>query len=390
MSASHHLPRARLLALALATAAFAAHAGAADRRADIDPAVAAAMERDLGIDAAQLPQYLKAQNASLETHRQAERTFGAAFAGGWMESDGQGGHRYVVATTSNAKRSTVPGAEIRTVKHSLAQLQRDMDELNRLGDRARGMAMLKGVQSWYIDLPSNSVVVTVSPGATLNAVDFVASSAADTGTIRFEQAVGEATPALQVFGGKAYSGCSVGFAVTKGTTKGFATAGHCGGVGAAVTMEGVNIGSVRASSFPTNDRAWASVRSSDTLSGRVTRYNGTFAAVRGSTEFGVGTAVCRSGRTTGWRCGTITATNVTVNYSVGPVFGLRQSNACLAQGDSGGSWIAGDQAQGVSSGGQLDNSSPRTNCTIAQSQRKSYYQRINPILSAYGLSLVRG
>ena len=106
-----------------------------------------------------------------------------------------------------------------------------------------------------------------------------------------------------------------------------------------------------------------------------------------STEAGPA-SVCRSGYASGWRCGTITSTNVTVNYSNGPVYGLRQSTACLTQGDSGGSWLAGNQAQGVSSGGQLNGGSPGSNCSFATP--KSYYQRINPLLSAYGLSLVLG
>jgi streptogrisin C len=156
-----------------------------------------------------------------------------------------------------------------------------------------------------------------------------------------------------------------------------------------VSIGGVTVGSVQARSFPSNDRAWASVRSSDTLVGAVNRYNGSNVAVRGSTESGVGAAICRSGYASGWRCGTITATNVTVNYSAGAVFGLRQSSACLTQGDSGGSWIVGNQAQGVSSGGQLGaGTPPLSNCQFANPV--SYYQRINPLLSAYGLSLVLG
>jgi streptogrisin C len=268
-----------------------------------------------------------------------------------------------------------------------------MASLNDIRAKTRNRDALSGVQSWYVDLPSNSVVVKVSPGAMLKAVDFVALSSADAGAVRFEQAEGVAMPAANVIGGNRYGSgggsCSIGFSVTRSGTKGFATAGHCGRAGTSVSIGGVTVGSVQASSFPTNDRAWATVRSSDTLFGAVNRYNGTNVAVRGSTEYGVGTAVCRSGYASGWRCGTITATNVTVNYSAGPVYGLRQSNACLTQGDSGGSWISGNQAQGISSGGQLGGSAPPySNCQFANPV--SYYQRINPLLSAYGLTLVLG
>ncbi|MDQ3039845.1 MAG: S1 family peptidase, partial [Pseudomonadota bacterium] len=151
-----------------------------------------------------------------------------------------------------------------------------------------------------------------------------------------------------------------------------------------------SIGSFQNSSFPTNDRAWVSVGSTHTLYALVTNYNGGYVTVRGSTEAAIGASLCRSGRTTGYRCGSITAKNVTVNYSVGPVYGLTQTNVCTGRGDSGGSWITGaGQAQGVTSGGNLPAGS-NDNCSVSTSQRQTFFQRLNPILSAYGLTLVRG
>jgi hypothetical protein len=102
--------------------------------------------------------------------------------------------------------------------------------------------------------------------------------------------------------------------------------------------------------------------------------------VTGSTAASVGSSVCRSGSTSGWHCGTIEATNQTVNYSEGTVSGLTQTNACAEPGDSGGSWVSGSQAQGVTSGGSGD-------CT---SGGETFFQPVNEILSAYGLSLVTG
>jgi streptogrisin C len=88
--------------------------------------------------------------------------------------------------------------------------------------------------------------------------------------------------------------------------------------------------------------------------------------------------VCRSGRTTGWRCGTILGRNETVNYPQGAVSGLTRSNACAEGGDSGGSWISGNQAQGVTSGGSGNCSSGGT----------TWFQPVNEILGVYGLTLV--
>nr|3URC_A Chain A, Alpha-lytic protease [Lysobacter enzymogenes] len=182
--------------------------------------------------------------------------------------------------------------------------------------------------------------------------------------------------------------CSVGFSVTRGATKGFVTAGHCGTVNATARIGGAVVGTFAARVFPGNDRAWVSLTSAQTLLPRVAN-GSSFVTVRGSTEAAVGAAVCRSGRTTGYQCGTITAKNVTANYAEGAVRGLGQGNACMGRGDSGGSWItSAGQAQGVMSGGNVQSNG--NNCGIPASQRSSLFERLQPILSQYGLSLVTG
>ncbi len=378
-----------LAGLALAITAMGTTIGtaAAGERDTYPAGMVAAMERDLGIRAEYLPRFFQLQRDSLAREAQARRTLGTQFAGAWLERDATGQFHQVIATTGAGK--SVPGASVRQVRHSLRDLEQAMQSLDQVRQRARDGRRLQGVQSWYIDLPSNSVVVSVEPGAMARAIDFVAVSAANSRAIRFERSQGVATPVATVRGGDRYGSgggsCSIGFAVTRGTTKGFATAGHCGRAGTSVNIGGVAVGSVQAATFPNRDIAWASVRSTDTLVGQVNRYDGSSVPVRGATEYGVGTSICRSGFASGWRCGRVTALNVTVNYSVGPVYGLRQSSACVTQGDSGGSWLVNDQAQGVSSGGQLNGTS---NCGSASPV--TYYQPLNPLLSAYGLTLVRG
>jgi streptogrisin C len=110
----------------------------------------------------------------------------------------------------------------------------------------------------------------------------------------------------------------------------------------------------------------------------VNRYDGSTIAVKGSQEAPVGAAICRSGSTTGLHCGTVGAKNSTVRYAEGSVSGLTRTNVCAEPGDSGGSWISGDQAQGVTSGGS-------GNC---RSGGTTFFQPVNPILSAFGLRLV--
>jgi streptogrisin C len=109
----------------------------------------------------------------------------------------------------------------------------------------------------------------------------------------------------------------------------------------------------------------------------VNNYSGGTVTVAGSTEAAVGASICRSGSTTGWHCGTIQAKNQTVNYAEGTVSGLTRTNVCAEPGDSGGSWLSGQQAQGVTSGGS-------GNCT---SGGVTYFQPVNEILSAYSLTL---
>ncbi|WP_425580118.1 S1 family peptidase [Streptomyces polychromogenes] len=138
-----------------------------------------------------------------------------------------------------------------------------------------------------------------------------------------------------VRGGDAYyidegARCSVGFSVTKDAQGGFATAGHCGKPGATTT--GFN---------------------------KVAQ--GTF----------------RSGSTTGWHCGTVEEHGTSVDYGEGTVSGVTRSTVCSEPGDSGGSFLSGDQAQGVASGGS-------GNCTEGG---VSFHQPINPLLKAYGLTL---
>src|SRR6185295_1914387 len=100
--------------------------------------------------------------------------------------------------------------------------------------------------------------------------------------------------------------------------------------------------------------------------------------VAGSQEAPVGASVCRTGSTTGTHCGTIQAKNATVNYPEGTVTGLTRTNVCAEGGDSGGSWISGDQAQGVTSGGSGD-------CTRGGT---TFFQPVNEILATNNLTLL--
>ncbi len=392
------LGRALLLSLTTAAAAAMLPVAALSASDAFDPALRAAIERDLGIAPAQASQYLRTERLAEQNEALARRQLGDAYAGSWIERRDDGSFVYVVAASGlSAAKVALPGEiEVRNVRHSLKALEAAKSALDDMVLQSpKGVATLQGLHAWHVDPQSNSVVVSVAPDAMAKGIDLVARSRADAGTVRFETMVGRPELFATIRGGIEYVInnqylCSVGFPVMRGSTKGFATAGHCGNAGNSVRVANQNVGSFAQSNFPGNDRAWVQVGSAHTLQPWVSNWSGGNVVVRGSTEAATGASLCRSGRTTGYRCGTITAKNVTVNYAEGAVFGLTQSNACAGGGDSGGSWVTGaGQAQGVTSGGNRAAGS-NSNCSLPASQRRTYFDRINPILSQYGLSLVRG
>lgn len=395
MSVSKSNLRSRVSLIAAVAAVSAGSAMAAD----VNPTLKLAMQRDMGLSSAQVSQMLRADHIATTQEGAVRRALGNGYAGTWVEQKADGSYA-VVAATAGAKTSVgLAGVEVRQVRNSLKQLQDSMAALDRDAQRRIvGISKLRSaVQSWHVDPTTNSVVVTVAPGADEEAIDLVAASGADIGSVRVVEGVGVPQLTAIVRGGIEYRiptpqgtfVCSVGFPVTKGTVKGFVTAGHCGTAGQAVNIGSAALGSFTASTFPGNDRAWVTVNASHTLVGEVSDYAGGNIAVKGSTEAAIGAALCRSGRTTGYKCGTILSKGVTVNYAEGSVRGLTGTDVCTGRGDSGGSWItAAGQAQGVTSGGNV-NQSTGNNCDLPAAQRRTYFETLNPILTQYGLTLVR-
>jgi streptogrisin C len=383
------------LALTAALAAGSAFA------ADIDPLLQSTMQRDLGLTGTELAQYLKTERIAMQQEKALERQMGRNYAGSWIERQADNSFKFVVARTSSKPQAMPAGVEARQARHTLSALNDSKSRLDIL--LAQGAKAPKGVYGWYVDLPSNSVVVSIGAGGVMAGIDFVAMSGADVGAIRFETADEQPSLRIDVLGGLGILrnpgdgylyACSVGFSVTQNGNPGFATAGHCGNAGEVTYYEpsqwtlGVRLGTYAASNFPSPgqtgpDRAWVRLDAGHTPRPIVEGYTSADVTVRGSTEAAIGAAVCRSGRTTKWRCGTIEAKNQTVNYSSGEtVQNLTRTTACSEGGDSGGSFITSPgQAQGVLSGGS-------GSCKGGGRRSRSYYQPINPLLQAYNLTLV--
>lgn len=363
---------------AMASAPAAASPAPAAERPDVaseaaSPEAFAALQRDLGLTADQARDRLAAEAAAIEITGKVTDQLGADFAGAWLDEK----QRLVVAVTdpAHADQLRALGARPQVVEQSESQLDRIKNRLDRV-DRPDHSE----VTGWRVDVEANTVVVAARPGAEAAAAEFIEAAGMDRTEVEVE--ISDEAPRLlyDVRGGDAYymgggGRCSVGHAVNGG----FVTAGHCGSTGTSTSgYNQVSQGTFQGSSFPGNDYGWVSVNSNWTPTALVNRYDGSNVTVAGGQEAPVGASICRSGSTTGWHCGTITAKNQTVNYAQGSVRGLTRTTACAEPGDSGGSWMSGQQAQGVTSGGSGNCSSGGT----------TYYQPLQEILSQYGLTLV--
>ncbi|MEK8110372.1 ricin-type beta-trefoil lectin domain protein [Micromonospora sp. M12] len=187
----------------------------------------------------------------------------------------------------------------------------------------------RDIYGWRVDVMSNRVVVLAETAAR-RPPGHSPETAASLSTPSRSSSPRGATALYDIRGGDQYvingnTLCSVGFAVVGG----FVSAGHCGGTGSpTLGYNNVSQGSFAGSSFPGNDYAWIRTNSSWTPQPWVNNYSGGNVTVAGSQDAAIGSSVCRSGRTTGWRCGTILGRDETINYAQGAVSGLSRSNAC--------------------------------------------------------------
>ncbi|MGI5419053.1 S1 family peptidase [Actinomadura luteofluorescens] len=184
-------------------------------------------------------------------------------------------------------------------------------------------------------------------------------------------------------GGQAIYGpgvrCTLGFNVRQNGTYYFLTAGGCAQVGMVLYADPgltVQLGTV----VSVTNLAVALVRyvePSVERPGSVHLYPGSQDITTAGRPV-VGQRVCRSGPTTGVRCGSVTAINVTVNFPEGTITGLARTTVCTEPGDSPGApYFSGTTAVGLGIGGVGD-------CASGGS---SYFQPISPVLSAFGVSV---
>ncbi|BCJ76869.1 serine protease [Catellatospora sp. IY07-71] len=237
-------------------------------------------------------------------------------------------------------------------------------------------AQLPGT-AWTVDPATGRMTVTLDDSVTEQQATRLRGAGVtlrrEPGRLRTMLAGGDA-----IYGSTAR--CSLGANARSGSTYYLITAGHCTNSSAnwwTNSARTIAIGVRTASSFPGND--YGLVRYTTLLShpSAVNTYPGLL-QLRGIGSAYVGQAVCRSGATTGVRCGVVTALNATVNYPEGTVTGLIRTNICAENGDSGGPlYTSGGIILGILSGGT-------GNCTTGGS---TYYQPIGEILAAFGLTI---
>ncbi|NEA26887.1 carbohydrate-binding protein [Actinomadura bangladeshensis] len=349
--------------------------------ADVSPAMLKAMQRDLGLTAAQAKQALVNQFDAGVTAGKLRVKLGGSFAGSWIS--GKTGETLHVATTDAREAGQIAGqgASAEVVGHSLAELTAAKAKLDRVAKRHAPAHS----PVWYVDVQNNRVVVLSSVPAEARA--FAKAAGLSAGTVTVKRSDIKPRTYANLRGGDAYyingsTRCSIGFPVTRSGQGGFVSAGHCGRAGSTTTgANQTQQGTFQGSTFPGSDYSYVATNSNWTPTALVNGY-GTVAdrAVTGSTVAQPGAQVCRSGSTTGWHCGTIQQLNTSVTYQEGTVYEVTQTNVCAEPGDSGGSFISGTQAQGMTSGGSGNCSSGGT----------TFFQPVNEALQVYGLTLYTG
>lgn len=354
------------------TSSAAAAATPAAARFDIDPGMVAAMRRDLHLNDDQIAARLATEAAAPVIQRRLTARLGNTFAGAWIQD---GSDRLTVGITDQKQAAAVrsEGALPQLVTRSQSDLKAARTKLDKAAGRLKGTT----IRGWHVDVARNTVVIDAAPGAEATARTFAQDSGA--GAVEVVTTAEAPRTVYDIRGGDQYvingnTLCSVGFPVAGG----FVSAGHCGGVNSP-TLGNNNVaqGTFAGSSFPGNDYSWIRTNGNWTPQPWVNNYAGGNVIVAGSQDAAIGSSICRSGRTTGWRCGTLQGREETVNYAQGAVNGLSRMSACAEPGDSGGSVISGNQAQGVTSG-------VTGNCT---SGGTTWFQPVNEILGVYGLSL---
>jgi hypothetical protein len=322
----------------------------------------------------------KTQSGALEHLRDRATVDGAFYDGDRLVVNVEG------ATAADAARDL--GLTPRTAERGEAELISLMTTVRRTVGTQVGE-----VQTFAPDLAAQQVVVTTEPSASASLVERLSGidgvRVVD-GTTRGIDTTADVVPG-QIMDLNPGTNCSLGYpGTTSDGNNVLLTAGHCvEGFPEILDRFGERIGEGVATRFrngaPSIDMGLMDIDSEDTGVGIVDTRTGQGVAVTGAGKDPVGTAICKAGNTTGWTCGEITSYNVTVNYGGTTLTsGLARATVCTEGGDSGGAYISGNTAQGMTSGGPVG-----VDCGFNQGDVGSYsfYQPVVDAADYYGVTL---
>ncbi|MDO5498678.1 MAG: S1 family peptidase [Propionibacteriaceae bacterium] len=267
--------------------------------------------------------------------------------------------------------------------------------LNRVTEQLSGELAGRGsVLSVAPDLAADIVVVTVTAGAVSEIARMVAVHG---GAVAVRPGERNATQGRLAGGDQLRSdtggACSAGFPAR--TADGRAVmvwVGHCiEGATTFTARTGVVFGTFGATGVTSydgqadRDFGYIFVSEGNEMTPRVNGYGGAVSqADRGAWKAPVGTDLCKSGAASGITCGQVTAYNATVRYGgAATVTGLGVSSVCTAPGDSGGAYVSGGYAVGMTSGGPAGQRCPFNGGVV--SGAVSYFQPVTDALEHYGL-----
>ncbi|MEU8632010.1 alpha-lytic protease prodomain-containing protein [Amycolatopsis sp. NPDC048633] len=324
---------------------------------DVQRDAVASLSAEAGISESAAVALLRTQAASVETLHQVTGALGARAVDGYLDAAAK--PVVNVLDQAAADQVTAAGGQARLVKHSSSALAGAQNALQALPAVAH--------TSIGLDPKTNQVVVTVADAA--RGSDALLKAASALGDrVRVERVTGEMH--TTIYNGEAITGggtrCSAGFNTNRGGVNYLVDAGHC-----TRAVSTWNVGPSQGSSFPGND--YGLIRNNTgSAPGAVTLWNGSTQRISSAGTATVGQRISKSGSTTHLTSGSVTRTNVTVNYAEGSVSQLIQTNALVNPGDSGGCLFAGSVGLGITSG---------------KGSGTSFFQPVGEALSAYGVSL---
>ncbi|MFJ6442922.1 S1 family peptidase [Streptomyces sp. NPDC091649] len=393
-NARRYIVAASIGALLSAGVATGAHAGTTTEPSApaYQPEMVKALATTLGVSekaaVERLGREARQQDRFAELRKDRVSTLGAFFA-----ADGS-----LIVNAADAGAAE----EVRAAGLRARVPERGESELGRIKARLDAKALKSapaGVSAWSVDLASDTVTIEVNGDSDAATRGFLKAAKSNGDAVRIVKGQEKLeTQAVVPPGSRmTFNGylCSVGYGAKDRSGKQvLVTAGHCIEDLPALAYNGTRFAEGTHTRFALGTRSVdmgiATVDAGHSIGLDVTTYGraGTV-PVRGSERAPSGAALCKSGQTTGWTCGKVGSYNVSVTYTDqngGPdtvVTGLASSSVCTQGGDSGGAYISGDQAQGMTSGGP---SGQRCNGKV-NARGSSYFQPLDDALAYYGLTL---